>query len=76
MNEQTFAPPSLSPNKEGPFLPGMNARGILARIGDIHLATCVHEVIASGWMLWASCISFPTGIGIPRECNNLWTLVQ
>src|ERR1700730_12008313 len=34
MNEQTFNPGTQPPNKVGPFLPGLKARGILGRFGE------------------------------------------
>jgi hypothetical protein len=34
MNEQMFNPDAQAPNKVGPFLPGLKARGILGRFGD------------------------------------------
>lgn len=52
MNEQTFHHPTHAPHKEGPFLPGMNARGILGRFGekkfgqqDVILPRCINAFL-------------------------------
>jgi hypothetical protein len=34
MNEQTYNLTTQAPNKGGPFLPGLKARGILGRFGE------------------------------------------